>query len=114
MAVTEFATFTATVSTTELSIISGTSSLQENTTDGVFQCFLDVSAMLIADVFRFRVYEKARGADTKRVVWESILSHVQIEPVFVTPPLILMNGWDMTIIRVAGTDRTITGTIRQG
>ena len=31
----------------------------------------------------------------------------------VTPALVLMHGWDMTILKLAGTDRSIEWSIRQ-
>jgi len=32
--------------------------------------------------------------------------------VFVTPSLLLIHGWDMTLLKVAGTDRAIDWSIR--
>lgn len=100
------------VSNTELSLISGTSSLQNDTTDGVYQLWIDPLAMLKGDEFLIRIYEKVISGSTKRVVFSATLSDAQSEN-FVTPMLILMHGWDMTIIRVAGSDRTFDASIRQ-
>ena len=104
-----------TVSTTELSLVSGTSSLQTVTDDGVSQAFLDLSALAVGDGFIFRVYEKVNSAGTKRVVWSAILAHAQgaDNAIFATPTLILLHGWDMTIIRTAGADRSIPYSIRK-
>ena len=111
MAVTEPYTFNATVSTTELSIVSGTSTLQNITTAGAYQLYVDTSTMAKADEFRIRIYEKVRSADTKRVVQSWSLLGAQGEN-FVTPTLMLLNGWDFTIVRTAGADRTVTASVR--
>jgi hypothetical protein len=36
-----------------------------------------------------------------------------MEPIFVTPSVILLHSWDMTWTKLGGTDRSIIGSIRQ-
>ena len=114
MAITEaYAMSAVTISTTEISIVSGTSTLQTITVAGVYQLFVDgVTNMAKGDEFKIRIYEKVLSGGTKRVVFSASLSDVQSEN-FVTPTLILMNGWDMTIIKVGGTDRAFSASIRK-
>jgi hypothetical protein len=114
MPITEHATFSAvTVGTSELSIVSGTTTLQNDTTDGVYQLWVDgVANMAKGDEFAIRIYEKVKAAGTKRQVFKAVLSDAQSEP-FVAPNLILMHGWDMTIQKVAGTDRAFDASIRK-
>jgi hypothetical protein len=101
------------VSTTELSLISGTSTLQNNTTAGVYQLFVDgVANMAKGDRFRVKVYEKVRSGGTKRAVFQADLYNAQSEPLC-TPPLMLLQGWDMTIQKIAGTDRAFDTSIRK-
>ena len=102
-----------TVGATELSIVSGTTTLQTITDDGVYQLWVDAGTMAKGDEFAIRIYEKVEGTGgTKKVVFAATLSDVQGE-VFVTPTLILINGWDMTLQRVAGTDRAFDASIRK-
>lgn len=102
-----------TVGASELSIVSGTTSLQTITTDGVYQLWIDAYAMAKADEYRVRMYEKVEATGgTKKVFASWSLLGVQAE-VFVTPTFILMNGWDMTIQKIAGTDRAFDASIRQ-
>jgi hypothetical protein len=103
-----------TVGSTELSIVSGTTTLQTVTDDGVYQLWIDpVTNMAKADEFIVRIYEKVEATGgTKRVVFAATLSDAQAE-LFVTPMLILMHGWDMTIQKVAGTDRAFDASIRK-
>jgi len=102
-----------TVGASELSIVSGTTSLQTITDDGVYQLWIDAGNMAKADEFKVRIYEKVEGTGgTKKVVAAWTLLGVQSE-VFVTPTLILINGWDMTIQKIAGTDRAFDASIRK-
>jgi hypothetical protein len=113
VAIAELYAVTETVGTTEWSFTTDTSGPDADTTDGIFQGFFDVSALANGDTFQFRVYEKVQSGSTQRLVWEGILTNAQAEAVFVTPSLILMHGWDMTWKKIAGTDRSIAGSIRQ-
>ena len=113
MALAELYSGTATISTTEWSLSTNTSGPDADTTDGVFQVFLDVNLIGAADLFRVRVYEKARSADTQRVVYEAFISGPQGSPEWVSPSLVLLHGWDVTLLKVSGTDRAIPWSIRQ-
>lgn len=112
MAISELYAVTETVSTTEWSFTTDTAGPDADTTDGIFQGFFDVSALAVGDEFKFRLYEKAISGGTQRVVYQANLVGAQSEPIFVTPSLLLLHGWDMTWIKVAGTDRSIVGSIR--
>jgi hypothetical protein len=113
MAITEAYTFSAvTVSNTELSIVSGTSSLQAITTAGVYQVVVDLANLAKADEFTLKVYETALAAGTKRALWTQTFLGAQ-PSLYTSPSLILMNGWDFTLIKNAGTDRAITASIRK-
>jgi hypothetical protein len=82
------------------------------TDDGIYQVFLDLSDMVLGDELRIRIYEKVTSASTQRIVFEAYLSGPQSEPTWVSPSLILMHGWDVTLQAVVGTI-TITWSIRK-
>lgn len=113
MAISELYAVTETVSTTEWSFTTDTAGPDADTTDGVFQGVFDVSALAAGDTFRFRLYEKANSGSAQRLMYEAILVGAQAEPLFTVPSVILMHGWDMTWTKIAGTDRSIVGSIRQ-
>jgi hypothetical protein len=114
MAISEAYTGSATISTTEISLVSGTSTLQSNTTAGVYQVFLDCNALTNGDVFELRVKEKAQSSSTQRTLLYTTIGYAQgNEPVFVTPSFVLLNGWDVTLRKVSGTDRAIEWSIRR-
>lgn len=113
MAITEAFAGSETVGTTEWSLTTDTAGPDVETSDGVFQVFIDVNALATGDEFQIRVYEKAQAADTQRVVYQSNLVGPQSPPMWVSPSLVLINGWDFTLKKISGTDRAITWSIRK-
>lgn len=102
-----------TVGASELSIVSGTTSLQTVTDDGVYQLWIDAGNMAKGDEFRVKLYEKVEATGgAKKVFATYSLTGVQSE-IFVTPTFILINGWDMTITKIAGTDQAFDASIRK-
>lgn len=102
---------TETVGTTEWSMTTDTSGPDTDTNTGIYQAFIDLNALAGGDQFEFKVYEKARSSDTQRLVLVADFAGVQGTPIWVSPTLILGNGWDMTLKKISGTDRTITWRI---
>lgn len=112
MAIAELYSGTEAVGATEHSCTTDTAGPDADTTDGVFQVFLDVSDMIAGDQLQIRVYEKVRSVSTQRIVYEAVLTGAQSEPVWVSPSLILLHGWDVTLDALAGTI-TVDWSIRQ-
>lgn len=112
MAIAELYSGTKAVDTTEWSCTTDTSGPDSDTTDGVFQVFLDVSDMIAGDELQIRIYEKCRSGDTQRIVYQSTLTGAQSHPIWVSPSLVLMHGWDVTLDAIAGTI-TVNWSIRQ-
>lgn len=114
MAITQYAELDGvTVGASELSIVSGTTSLQTLTDAGVYQLWIDAATMAKGDEFRIRCYEKVEATGgTKRVAAQWTIAGAQSE-LFVTPALTLMYGWDFTLQKIAGTDRAFDASIRR-
>lgn len=100
------------VSTTELSLISGTGTLQADTTACAMQAVIDCANMAKGDEFVVRVYETARSGGTKREIYKAVLSDAQ-SALFTHPTLLVGRGWDVTMQKVAGTDRAFDTSIRK-
>lgn len=115
MAISEAFAGSETVSTTEWSLTTDSAGPDVETSDGVFQCFLDLNAVALGDTFEFRIYEKAQAADTQRVYFLATFNNAQGTDGagWISPAVVLMNGWDMTLKKTAGTDRAITWSIRK-
>lgn len=104
MAITEI-TGTEAISTTEHSLATDTSydTADAQTSDGVLQAWLDVSDMIAGDQLQIRIYEKCRSGDTQRIAYQAILTGAQSDPLWVSPSLTVMHGWDVTCDAIAGT-----------
>ena len=98
-------------STNEWSMTTDTAGPDADTTSGIFQAFIDLNALAVADVFEFRCYEKCRTGDTQRLVYSARFANVQAQPIWVSPTLVLGIGWDMTLKKISGTDRAIAWRI---
>lgn len=116
MAIT-FTNNSATISTSEYSLPAATSSgvPTSQTTQGKYQFFVDFANSAAGDQWQVRLYEKYDSAGTQRLVEEWILTGAQSKPMFVFPPsgtFLLGQGWDFTVKRLAGADRTVLWSIR--
>lgn len=112
MAITEAFTGTEAVSTTEHSMTTDTAGPDAEASDGIFQCFLDVSDMVAGDTLQIRLYETCQSGGTQRLAKEWILTGAQAEPLWVSDSFILLHGWDWTLDALAGTI-TVLWSIRK-
>lgn len=113
MAITEAFTGTATISTAEYSLVTNSTTLGSDTTDGVYQVFVDFANLTATEEYMIMVKEKVTGAGTQRVVFSATVAGVQGAPAWASPSLILMHGWDVSMDKIVGTDRSISWSIRK-
>lgn len=118
MPIAELHTGSEAISGTEWSLVNDApyTSASPSTADGIFQVFLDLANMGVGDQVQVRIYEKATSGGTQRVVYQATLTGSQSEPIWCSPSLILMHGWDVTLDAVGTTSPTvitITWSIRQ-
>ena len=113
MAISEYKTGTATISTTEYSLVGTAGALVNDATDGVFQVFIDLVNLAAGDEYEIIFKERATSGGTQRVIFRATAAGAQGSPIWVSPSLVLMHGWDVTMDKIAGTDRSISWSIRQ-
>lgn len=113
MAITQAYSGTKLVDATEWSCTTDTAGPDLTVATGVYQVFLDVSDMIAGDQLQIVIYEKARSADTQRIVTRQYLAGAQAEPIWVSASLVLMHGWDVTLKTLAGTSITVLWSIRK-
>lgn len=108
MAITVNTAGSQSVSTTEFFLASVSTTATYQTTTCSFQAYINFSAMLAGDQFRVRVYRKINSTVT--TLEDTTLNGVQSTPYITTPYLAggSAASWEISIIKVAGTDRTIT------
>ncbi len=73
---------------------------------------MDLNALVAGDEYEFKVYEKVVSGGTQRVAYRCTFAGAQPDPIWVSIPFSVKNGWDMTLDRLAGSDRTIAWSIR--
>lgn len=115
MALTELKVGTKSLSgNTEWSLSSDAAfSATANTSTGCYQTFIDVSDMTAGDQLNIRIYEKCRSSNSQLLLYSSYLTGTQNDPLWVSPSLILMNGWDFTANSQQGGTILINWSIRQ-
>lgn len=101
------------IGTTEYFCMSASTTKTDQTTNAVVQAFFDLVNMAAGDEFRITCYEAISSGGTARVVDEWVVSGAQSAPIFVTPALTLCHGWEFSLDKLTGTDRTISWSIRQ-
>lgn len=113
--VTEVFGNSATISTTEYSLPANTTTgvPTSQTNSGLYQLFLDLSALAAGDEFELKVYEKILTGGTQRLLYSQQFIGAQGFPHSPSPALMLKWGWEMTMKKIAGTDRTIAWSIRE-
>lgn len=102
MAITQVFSGSVNANASEFDLPSGSFTLSSQTADGIYQLFIDFSFITDSQSYRLRTYEKILSSSNQRVVHEVIISGVQTAPVYVTPALLLMNGWTYTIQQLTG------------
>ena len=113
MAITEAYSGTHASWAVEYSLTNASTTLANQTSPGVYQLFVDLSALASGDTYTLRVYEKVRSTSARRIVIEHVVVGAQATPVWAFPALTLLNGWDFSIIGTGSTTRSIDWSIRK-
>lgn len=104
----------ASISTSEYSLtLSSTSGVPASKTDkATVQLVLDLNALVAGDSYELKLYDKARSGDTQRQMSRRTFVGAQVDANQILPALMIGEGWDYTLKRLAGSDRTIGWSIR--
>lgn len=113
MAVSEAFQASVSVTTTEYFLASASTTKTDQTADGVYQLFLELNNLAAGDEFRVRLYERISSAGTARICEEWVIGGAQATPNWITPAFILLHGWEFSLTKLAGTDRSIAWSIRK-
>ena len=110
MAITEYENGTETLA---IGVEVSLNTTSPDTTGGVYQFFVDTTAMQSGDTLILRVKEKTRSTTAQGLVFGATVSDTQSEPQWVSPALILLHGWDFTLAQTTGTGRAFPWSIRR-
>lgn len=85
-----------------------------NTTDGVFQFFLDLNDLAANEVLTIRVYEKIISSGTTRVIFRDAIAGVlgADDQGWVSPAIVLLHGWKFTL-SCSGASAVVPWSIRK-
>lgn len=97
-----------TIGSTEYSLVTNSTTLGNDATFGLLMVELDLNALTIADEIEYRIYCKTVSAGTKRlVVGPNSIGGPVSPPIFKIASFDVKYAWDVTLRKVAGTDRVI-------
>lgn len=105
-------TGTLTVGTTELSLVTGTSTLGASTTAASAEADIDLSALAAGDAVRVRVREKIVAGGSQVVLFDATYAGPLQEPGLKLPLGLMVNGWDVTIVKIGGVTCSVPYSIR--
>lgn len=111
MAFSELYTGTDTIGTTKYSLTNSSTTIASRTTDAVLTVWLDLANMASGDEYQLVLREKVTSGGSQMTIVLGNPVGAQGEP-FVTGPFQVMHGWDVTLQKIAGTDRSISWSIR--
>lgn len=101
----------STISTTEYSLTNDSTTIAAQTQDAVISIWIDCANMAAGDEYEIAYYEKVvTGGTARRVVLANLIG-AQPDP-YVLHGLQVGHGWDVTMDKIAGADRSFTWTIR--
>ena len=100
----------ATISTTEYFLFGDATTASYQTTDAILQVFIDFVNMVAGDEYLVKIYEGAEGTNA-RVLYQATLVGAQSE-LWVSPCFIVGNKYEVSVDRIAGTDRIVLWSLR--
>ena len=101
-----------TVSATEYSLTNNSTSIAAKTDNAVISIWIEVNAMAAGDEYELALQEKAVSGGTQRRIVIGNLIGAQADPIFITGSYHVGVGWDVTLKKIAGTDRAFSWSIR--
>lgn len=99
------------IGTTEFSLVNASTTIASVATEAVLSVWIDLSAMTAGDQYEIAVREKVTSGGSQMRQVLGAPTGAQDAP-FIIPGLHLIYGWDVTVTKLAGTDRTIAWTLR--
>ncbi len=99
------------ISTTEYSLTNNSTTIATVTTDAIISIWIDAANMTASEQYEIALREQVTSSSTQRRFVLATLTGTQADP-FVSSPYQVGMGWDVTMTKIAGTDRTFSWTIR--
>jgi hypothetical protein len=102
----------ATISTTEYFLASDSTTATYQTSKCAVQLFLDLSALTVTETYTLKWYEKVNAGTARQFVATTTFTGVQSPANYASLQYIVGEGWEVSLTRTAGTDRSISWSLR--
>lgn len=99
----------ASIGSTQYYLAANSTLASWQTADVILQVYLDFGALAAGDQFLIKIFEKVDGSNPE-IIYSATVDGTQ-STMWVSPSFILGTGWDVSITKIAGTDRTIYWTL---
>lgn len=99
----------ATIGSTQYYLAANSAVASWQTADVILQVYLDLGALAAGDEFDIKIYEKTDGTNPEVIYYAKVQGAQSYT--WVSPSFILGVGWDVSITKIAGTDRSIYWTL---
>ena len=111
MAWTETFAGAATIGTTEHSLTNNSTTIASRTDKVALSVVLDFSALAAGDQYEVRILEKCRTSTGQHRLMSATITGTMAN-IWMSPTMTLGNGWDVTVQKIAGTNRSINWSLR--
>lgn len=99
----------ATIGTSEYFLASASTVATYQTADVILQVYLDFGALTAAEEYDVRIYEKVDGTNAETFYYAKVQGVQSF--MWVSPAFVLGVGWEVSVKKIAGTDRSILWTL---
>ena len=104
---------TATIGTTPFSLPNGSTTLTPITAADDIGAVVEFTSLAVGDRFQVEVLDKtASSGGTQRSLFKAVVQGPGTFSI-ATPFLALIHGWDVRVTKLAGTDRSVTWSLRK-
>lgn len=104
-----FTADSASISSSEYYLAADSTSKSLQTDDCILQTWIFAASIAAGDVFEIKLYEKINTNETSRVIGYLTIDQTS----YIIPSTIVGEGWDVSVKKTAGTDRTIHWSLRK-
>lgn len=100
----------AIIGTIEYFLVSASTVVTYQITQGKLKFYLDLSAMAAGDQYQVTVYRKVNGGTARAVMAAAYPTGAQ-SSLWGSPEISVTDGWEIGVKKIAGTDRSIAWSI---
>jgi hypothetical protein len=102
-------TDSASITTTEYFLASDSTTKTSQTDDAMVQLWCGDTSIAAGDVFEVKLYEKVNAVE-----FSQVLGYLTVDAKsFISPAFILGDGWEFSLRKISGTNRTINWSLRK-